>query len=126
MTGLDERLAEATAGALEPFGVHLGTRLGLSRALHERGALTSGELAGAARISERYAREWLEQQAVAGMIEVDDPAGSAGERRYRLRDADADRAVPGALTPCCAAWAKVNIREPSRSSQADWLFFNRM
>jgi SAM-dependent methyltransferase len=93
MTGLDERLAEATAGALELFGVHLGTRLGLYRALRERGALTSGELAGAAGISERYAREWLEQQAVAGMIEVDDLVGSAGERRYRLRDADAGALV---------------------------------
>jgi SAM-dependent methyltransferase len=81
---LDERLLEATVGTLELFGVHLGTRLGLYRALRDRGELTSGELAAAAGISERYAREWLEQQAVAGLLTVDDAAVPAGDRRYRL------------------------------------------
>jgi 2-polyprenyl-3-methyl-5-hydroxy-6-metoxy-1,4-benzoquinol methylase len=81
---LDERLLEAAVGTLELFGVHLGTRLGLYRALRDRGELTSGELAAVAGISERYAREWLEQQAVAGLLTVDDVALPPGERRYRL------------------------------------------
>jgi 2-polyprenyl-3-methyl-5-hydroxy-6-metoxy-1,4-benzoquinol methylase len=81
---LDERLLEATVGTLELFGVHLGTRLGLYRALRDRGELTSGELAAAAGICERYAREWLEQQAVAGLLTVDDVAAPAAARRYRL------------------------------------------
>jgi 2-polyprenyl-3-methyl-5-hydroxy-6-metoxy-1,4-benzoquinol methylase len=81
---LDERLAEATVGALELFGVYLGTRLDLYRTLHDGGAQRAGDFARAARVDPRYAREWLEQQAVAGLIDVDDPSRPADERRYRL------------------------------------------
>jgi 2-polyprenyl-3-methyl-5-hydroxy-6-metoxy-1,4-benzoquinol methylase len=80
---LAERLGGAALGAYELLTVYLGERLGLYRVLSERGALTPAELADAAGIHSRYAREWLEQQAVAGILEV---AGerSADERRYRL------------------------------------------
>jgi SAM-dependent methyltransferase len=81
---LDERLLEATTGTLELFGVHLGTRLGLYRAMAEHGRLTAPELAEVAGIHPRYAREWLEQQAVAGFVVVDDAARPADVRRYRL------------------------------------------
>jgi 2-polyprenyl-3-methyl-5-hydroxy-6-metoxy-1,4-benzoquinol methylase len=64
--------------------VYLGTRLGLYAALHARGPLTPAGLATAGGIAERYAREWLEQQAVAGLIAVDDAARPPAERRYRL------------------------------------------
>jgi hypothetical protein len=54
------RLFEATLGAFDVLAVYLGDRLGLYRALAERGGpLTSGELADGAGIHERYAREWL-------------------------------------------------------------------
>ena len=33
---------------------------------------------------ERYAREWLEQQATAGLLTVDDAAAAAGDRRFTL------------------------------------------
>lgn len=33
---------------------------------------------------ERYAREWLEQQAMSGIVYVDDPDASESGRRYRL------------------------------------------
>jgi 2-polyprenyl-3-methyl-5-hydroxy-6-metoxy-1,4-benzoquinol methylase len=69
---LVERLFGATLGALELFSVYLGAELGLYRALERHGALTSDELAHHAAIAPRYAREWLEQQAVAGLLEVDD------------------------------------------------------
>lgn len=46
--------------------------------------LTPPELAERAGIGGRYAREWLEQQAVAGLIDVDDAAAAEDERRYRL------------------------------------------
>src|SRR5919107_1466773 len=62
---LDERLLEATTGTLELFGIYLGDRLGLYRALGSAGALTPDELAASAGIAPRYAREWLEQQAGA-------------------------------------------------------------
>ncbi len=80
---LDERLFEATIGALELFGVYLGVRLGLYGALRDSGR-TAAELADAASIHPRYAREWLEQQAVAGVLAVDDPAKDAEERRFSL------------------------------------------
>jgi hypothetical protein len=69
---LVERLFGATLGALELFSVYLGAELGLYRALERHGALTPDELAEKADIAPRYAREWLEQQAVAGLLEVED------------------------------------------------------
>lgn len=81
---LVERIFEATVGSLELISVHLGRQLGLYRTLADAGPLTSSDLAGAASIDERYAREWLEQQAVAGFVEVDDPAVDAAKRRFSL------------------------------------------
>jgi 2-polyprenyl-3-methyl-5-hydroxy-6-metoxy-1,4-benzoquinol methylase len=81
---LVQRLFEATIGAMDVFAVYLGDRLGLYRALAAHGALTSGELADATGTHERYAREWLEQQAASGILEVDDEEAGAQERRYSL------------------------------------------
>ena len=81
---LAERLFGATVGALELFSVYLGTELGLYRTLAEHGPLTPGGLADRASIAPRYAREWLEQQAVAGLLEADDVGAAADARRYRL------------------------------------------
>lgn len=81
---LDERLTEATTGTLELFSIYLGTRLGLYHTLTERGRLTAPGLATASGIHPRYAREWLEQQAVAGLLAVDDPTRPPEQRRYRL------------------------------------------
>jgi SAM-dependent methyltransferase len=81
---LVERLFEATIGAMDVLSVYLGDRLGFYRALAERGALTSGDLARAAGTDERYAREWLEQQATSGILDVNDADAGARERRYSL------------------------------------------
>ena len=86
-TALDERVVSATTGALELFGMYLGDRLGLYDALLRGGTSTPGDLAQAAGIDVRYAREWLEQQAVAGVLAVDGEARSADARRYWLPDA---------------------------------------
>jgi ubiquinone/menaquinone biosynthesis C-methylase UbiE len=100
---LAERLFGAALGAYELMTVHLGDRLGYYRALAEGGELTSADLADATSTDERYAREWLEQQAVAGILEVDDVAAEAGERRYRLPAGHAevlvDRESLAHLTP---------------------------
>ena len=85
-TTLDQRVLDATIGALELFGIHLGSRLGLYDALLG-GAGTVAEVAAAAGIAPRYAREWLEQQAVAGVLTVDDVTADAGARRYTLPEA---------------------------------------
>jgi len=83
---LDERLVAAATGALELFGIYLGERLGLYDALLQ-GPATVAELSGTAGIAPRYAQEWLEQQAVAGFLTVDDTAAAAGDRRYTLPEA---------------------------------------
>ncbi|HET6167201.1 MAG TPA: class I SAM-dependent methyltransferase [Marmoricola sp.] len=82
--GLVERLFLATIGAVEVTTVYLGVRLGLYEELGE--PRTAAELAGAAGIDTRYAEEWLEQQATAGLVDVAEP-GSRSDRRYRLTDA---------------------------------------
>jgi hypothetical protein len=78
------RLLESTIGAMDVFSVYLGEQLGYYRALHEGGPATSTELAQRTGTHERYAREWLEQQATTGILQVSDPAAGPLERRYRL------------------------------------------
>jgi SAM-dependent methyltransferase len=100
---LVERLFEAALGGLELFSVHLGWRLGLYETLASAGPLTAAELAERARIDQRYAREWLEQQAVASFLEVDDAAAGPDERRFALPEAHAEVLVhpdsPAFVTP---------------------------
>ncbi len=81
------RLFEASLGMFEVMSVYLGDRLGLYRALHDGGAATAADLAARAGIDERYAREWLEQQAVADILDVDDAELAPEARRYSLPDA---------------------------------------
>jgi 2-polyprenyl-3-methyl-5-hydroxy-6-metoxy-1,4-benzoquinol methylase len=81
---LVERIFGAALGTYETLTIYLGERLGFYRALAERGWCTIGELAAATGTHERYVREWLEQQAVAGLLEVEDAEATAEECRYRL------------------------------------------
>lgn len=81
---LAERLFQANLGMIEVLSVYLGDRLGLYGALVEHGPATPGELAVRADTNERYTREWLEQQAVAGFLTVEDAAAPADARRYAL------------------------------------------
>ncbi|MEJ7762646.1 MAG: hypothetical protein WKF80_07620, partial [Thermomicrobiales bacterium] len=60
---LVERLFNATVAAMDVFSVYIGDRLGYYRSLAEDGPATSAELAARTGTAERYAREWLEQQA---------------------------------------------------------------
>lgn len=81
---LAARLFEAALGAFDLLAIQLGLDLGLYDALHEGGSSTPAELARRAGIDARYAREWLEQQAVTGILDVDDVAADAESRRYTL------------------------------------------
>jgi hypothetical protein len=81
---LVERLFAATIDTLELASVHVGNRLGFYRALADGGDATPGELAARTGTAERYVREWLEQQAVAGFLSVDDADAEAAGRRYGL------------------------------------------
>ena len=86
------RIFQSVLGAMDLFNLYLGDRLGLYRALKDGGTATSAELASRAGVDERYAREWLEQQAVGGLLDVDDAEQDAAARRY---------ALPAGMTRCC-------------------------
>jgi hypothetical protein len=90
---LSRRLFEAALGMFDLFTVYLGERLGLYRSLAEEGPASSAELAKRTGTHERYVREWLEQQAVTGILEVDDFAADALARRYGLPPAHAEALV---------------------------------
>ncbi len=79
-----ERLLQSTRGTFEIFSIHIGVRLRFYEALAGGGPLTSVELASRTGTSERYAREWLEQQTVARILEVDDEKAEARKRRFGL------------------------------------------
>jgi 2-polyprenyl-3-methyl-5-hydroxy-6-metoxy-1,4-benzoquinol methylase len=83
------RLFEGLLGAFDLLTVHLGLDLGLYRALTD-GPATSTDLAAKTGTDERYVREWLEQQAVTGILEVDDAAAEPRARRFSLPPAHAE------------------------------------
>ncbi len=66
---LVDRMYQASLATFDLYTIYLGDRLGLYRALTERGPLDAAGLARAAGIDERYALEWLEQQATSGILE---------------------------------------------------------
>lgn len=80
---LVERLFGAVLGAMDVQAAFLGDRLGWYRTLADGQPLTSTELADRTATAERYAREWLEHQAVTGILVVDDDPDPS-RRRYHL------------------------------------------
>ncbi len=79
-----EKLLASLGGAFNIFTVYIGVRLGLYDAFVKHGTMTSAELASRAGVQERYVREWLEQQTVAGILAVEDPGAPGNTRRYAL------------------------------------------
>lgn len=73
---LIESLFNACITTMEVFAVHIGDRLGYYRVLADAGPLTAAGLAERTGTNARYTREWLEQQATAGVLDAsttDDP-----------------------------------------------------
>lgn len=69
-------------GAVTAANVYLGDRLGLYRGLAAaEGPLTSHALAEATGLAERWVREWLANQAAAGLIVFE---GEEGSERFSL------------------------------------------
>jgi SAM-dependent methyltransferase len=81
---LAERLFQAALAGLELCHIYLGDKLGLYRALADHGPCSSAELSAATGLAERYLREWLEQQAVAGVLDVAADAEEPSARRFAL------------------------------------------
>jgi 2-polyprenyl-3-methyl-5-hydroxy-6-metoxy-1,4-benzoquinol methylase len=78
------RMFSSLLATQELLAIYLGVRLGLYDTLAGQGPCTPPQLATRAGIAERYAREWLEQQAVGGILEVDDAEQEATARRFLL------------------------------------------
>ena len=77
---LTERIFTSAVATFDIAGIYLGERLGWYRSLAEDGPATPDELAGRTGTDTRYALEWLEQQAVGGILEVD------GDHRFSLSE----------------------------------------
>jgi SAM-dependent methyltransferase len=74
-----ERLLGSILGTTEVMSVFLGDRLGWYRNLAKDGPATAPALADRTGTDPRYAREWLEQQAVFGLLTV--VSGDAADTR---------------------------------------------
>ena len=113
---LADRVFASVLGTLDILTIHIGDQLGLYDLLHRRGPLDVAEVAAASGTHPRYAREWLEQQAVAGLIDVIDPTVGADERRYWLSDAHAavlcDRDSLAYTTPFARMVATAAVQLP--------------
>jgi 2-polyprenyl-3-methyl-5-hydroxy-6-metoxy-1,4-benzoquinol methylase len=87
---LVERVFRGGIAVLEMLSIYVGDRLGLYRVLANVGPVTVDQFAREAGIHNRYAREWLEQQAVAGFIEVENGGADSAQRVYRLSPGHAE------------------------------------
>lgn len=88
---LKDRLLQSVLGTFEVFSIHIGDRLAFYRMLADCGPSTSAELAARTGTHERYVREWLEQQTLSGILDVEgDITVCAQDRRYRLPPSHAE------------------------------------
>ncbi|WP_328531034.1 class I SAM-dependent methyltransferase [Nocardioides sp. NBC_00368] len=78
-----ERLFGSLLGTVEIVSVFIGDRLGWYRSLADEGPASAVELAERTETQVRFAREWLEQQAVSGLLVVE-ADGSPDERRFAI------------------------------------------
>ena len=102
-----QRLLDAILGAQFVQAAYLGDRLGYYRALAASGPLTSPQLAERTGTAERYTREWLEHQAVAGVLTVDDPGAAPEDRRCSVATITrAGRALLDRIDPAIADAAR--------------------
>ena len=84
------RLLQSFLGTMDTFAIYLGLRLGWYESLTRDGPATSTQLAARTHTNERYAREWLEQQAASGLLLVDDLAAESAIRTFRITPAFAE------------------------------------
>jgi 2-polyprenyl-3-methyl-5-hydroxy-6-metoxy-1,4-benzoquinol methylase len=99
-----ERVLSAGLGMMDIATIYLGDRLGYYGALAGTEWMTSSELADHTGTHERYTREWLEQQAVTGLLEVADADATPQDRRFRLPETHAE-----VLTDRDSVWYTVGL-----------------
>jgi 2-polyprenyl-3-methyl-5-hydroxy-6-metoxy-1,4-benzoquinol methylase len=92
------RAVDEIGATLNAALVVMGDKLGLYRALAGAGPLTPDELAQRTGTSERYVREWLNNQAAGGYVEYDAATGSytlPPEQANALTDENSPAYLPG-------------------------------
>jgi predicted O-methyltransferase YrrM len=102
-----ERILASALGGFEILSIHVGDRLGWYRAL-AAGPATAGELAEQTSTHPRYVREWLEQQAVVGIVSTNGGT-SAHDRRYALADGAAEALTDGSSLAYLAPLARMVV-----------------
>jgi SAM-dependent methyltransferase len=74
----------------DTWSIYVGDKFGLYDVLADAKPRTYEELARECGLHSRYAREWLEQQAVTGLLDCSNHSDSAEARRYSLGPAAAE------------------------------------
>jgi SAM-dependent methyltransferase len=119
MTRLDQFVGQVLGdlgGALSVALVRMGDRLGLYKALSENGPMTSGELASAANVAERYTREWLSHQAASGYVTYDPGSGRftlPPEQAMVFADSDSPVYMQGGFDVAAAMLENQALVEPA-------------
>ena len=108
-----DRLDALLGRAVVDFGatfhaalVGVGDRLGLYKALADRGPQTPAQLAKHTGTAERYVREWLCNQAAGGYVTYDSLTGRfylTEEQAFALADENSPAFLPGAFQVALAA-----------------------
>lgn len=113
---LAERVFGALLGTVDILSVFLGDRLGWYRSLVSDGPATPPQLAARTSTHARYAREWLEQQAVTGFLALDHPDDDPDARVYSIPTATAevmtDEASLSYLAPLARMFAAIGPQLP--------------
>lgn len=78
------RVFGASIAAFESMSIYVGERLGWYRSLATDGPATAADLATRTATHPRYAREWLEFQAVYGLLDVHSASPDDDLRRYSI------------------------------------------
>jgi len=111
-----ERMLSAALGWIDVMAAYLGDRLGWYRSLAEDGPATADVLAARTGTAPRYAREWLEQQAVSGILVMTPDDGMPASPRFSLPPGPAEALVEhdslAYLAPLARLFAAVGGRMP--------------
>src|SRR5262249_39722703 len=113
-TAIDENKLNAFMGravgdigaAMSAALVLIGDELGLYKAMASSGAITPAELAKRTETTERYVREWLNNQAAGGYVTYDAASGRytlPPEQAMALADETSPAFIPGAFQLIAAA-----------------------
>lgn len=115
------RVREAQVAVLDLVTIQLGRRLGLYAAM-PADDITPAELADTTGLNERMVREWLEQQAVTGLIELRDTGGEPEQWRYRLPEATREALLDADSIDFTSPMVEDILRVPTRIADLETAF----